>query len=418
MAGGVALNCVANSRLHREGPFDRIWVQPAAGDAGTALGAALSCGQLGGARRSCAMPDAYLGRGWTDDELEAWLKTARWPYERPASVAGAVAAELAADGIVAWFQGRSEFGPRALGSRSLLAHPGRKDNLDRLNAVKGREEFRPVAPMVLADRAASIFQGPLPSPYMLFVHTVDPAWREKIPAVVHVDGTARVQTVDRSEQPLLAEMLEGLRRAHRVAGGREHQPQHRRAPDGGRPARRTGVLRLRTGGCARPGPVPGAPPGDRAVRVLVVRPDGMGDVLLTGPAVRAIAASGADVTFLAGPHGTGAAALLPGVNRVLEWRAPWIDPEPGAFDPGQVQSLVRRVRQLSPAVAVVFTSFHQSPLPMALALRMAGVPRIAAISEDYPGSLLDVRHPPTGDIPEAERNLVAGPGGRLRAAGR
>jgi ADP-heptose:LPS heptosyltransferase len=141
------------------------------------------------------------------------------------------------------------------------------------------------------------------------------------------------------------------------------------------------------------------------VKVLVVRPDGMGDVLLTGPAVRAVAASGADVTFLAGPHGSAAAALLPGVNRVLEWRAPWIDPEPGAFDPRQVRSLVERVRQLSPAAAVVFTSFHQSPLPMALALRLAGVPRIAAISEDYPGSLLDVRHAPTGDIPEAERNL-------------
>jgi carbamoyltransferase len=206
MAGGVALNCVANSRLHREGPFGRIWIQPAAGDAGTALGAALCLAQPEDGKIS-PMPDAYLGRGWTDDELEAWLQTARWPYERPASVAAAVAAELAADRIVAWFQGRSEFGPRALGSRSLLAHPGRKANLDRLNAVKGREEFRPVAPMVLTDRAADIFDGPLPSPYMLFVHTVDPAWREKIPAVVHVDGTARVQTVDPSEQPLLAEML-------------------------------------------------------------------------------------------------------------------------------------------------------------------------------------------------------------------
>ncbi|HEY0934014.1 MAG TPA: carbamoyltransferase C-terminal domain-containing protein [Trebonia sp.] len=209
MAGGVALNCVANSRLHREGPFERIWVQPAAGDAGTALGAALSVASAGG-EPSAPMPDAYLGRGWTDNELEAWLKTARWPYERPASVAAAAAAELAADRIVAWFQGRSEFGPRALGSRSLLAHPGRKENLDRLNAVKGREEFRPVAPMVLARRAAEIFDGPLPSPYMLFVHTVDPAWRNRIPAVVHVDGTARVQTVDRVQQPLLAEMLESF----------------------------------------------------------------------------------------------------------------------------------------------------------------------------------------------------------------
>ena len=209
MAGGVALNCVANSRLHREGPFDRIWVQPAAGDAGTALGAALSLAASGG-ERAAPMPDAYLGRGWSDSELEDWLKTARWPYERPASVAAAVAAELAADHVIAWFQGRSEFGPRALGSRSLLAHPGRKENLDRLNAVKGREEFRPVAPMVLAERAAEIFHGPLPSPYMLFVHTVDPAWRDRIPAVVHVDGTARVQTVDRAQQPRLAEMLESF----------------------------------------------------------------------------------------------------------------------------------------------------------------------------------------------------------------
>ncbi|HEY2521102.1 MAG TPA: carbamoyltransferase C-terminal domain-containing protein [Streptosporangiaceae bacterium] len=209
MAGGVALNCVANSRLHREGPFDRIWVQPAAGDAGTALGGALhlaaAAGELAG-----PMPGADLGRGWTDDELEAWLRAAAWPFERPASIGDAVAAALAEDRVVAWFQGRSEFGPRALGRRSLLAHPGRKENLDRLNAVKGREEFRPVAPMVLAERAAAIFHGPLPSPYMLFVHDVDPAWRDRVPAVVHVDGTARVQTVDRDAEPLLAEMLDGF----------------------------------------------------------------------------------------------------------------------------------------------------------------------------------------------------------------
>ncbi len=209
MAGGVALNCVANSRLYAEGPFDRIWIQPAAGDAGTALGGALHLaaaeGELAG-----PMPGADLGRGWTDDELEAWLRTAAWPYERPASVADAVGAALAEDRIVAWFQGRSEYGPRALGRRSLLAHPGRKENLERLNAVKGREEFRPVAPMVLAERAAEIFRGPLPSPYMLFVHDVDPVWRDRIPAVVHVDGTARVQTVDRTAEPLLAEMLESF----------------------------------------------------------------------------------------------------------------------------------------------------------------------------------------------------------------
>jgi carbamoyltransferase len=206
MAGGVALNCVANSRLAAQGPFRDIWVQPAAGDAGTALGGALC---LAAERDTVPAPlaDAFLGRGWSEAELAAWLDTAAWPYERPASIAAAVAAELAADRIVAWFQGRSEYGPRALGGRSLLAHPGRRANLDRLNSVKGREEFRPVAPMVLAEEAAGIFRGPLPSPYMLFVHQVDPAWRDLIPAVVHVDGTARVQTVDRASQPLLAGLL-------------------------------------------------------------------------------------------------------------------------------------------------------------------------------------------------------------------
>ncbi|MFF3737489.1 carbamoyltransferase [Streptomyces sp. NPDC002566] len=210
LAGGVALNCVANTRLHRDGPFERIWVQPAAGDAGTALGAALHVAQQKEAVE--AMPTAALGRGWSDAELRAWLKRAAVPYEEPDDIAETVAEELARDGIVAWFQGRSEYGPRALGHRSLLAHPGRAGNLERLNAVKGREEFRPVAPMVLAERAAELFDGPLPSPYMLFVHEVAAGWRERIPAVVHVDGTARVQTVDRAEEPLVARMIEGFER--------------------------------------------------------------------------------------------------------------------------------------------------------------------------------------------------------------
>jgi ADP-heptose:LPS heptosyltransferase len=146
--------------------------------------------------------------------------------------------------------------------------------------------------------------------------------------------------------------------------------------------------------------------------VLAVRPDGMGDVLLTGPAVRALAAGGREVSFLAGPAGTQAAAMLPGVTRVLTASVPWIDPEPAAFEPRQVSALVRALRRLCPAEAVIFTSFHQSALPMALALRMAGVRRVSAISEDYPGSLLDVRHRLTADIPEARRNLsLAGAAG-------
>ncbi|MCG3039107.1 carbamoyltransferase [Streptomyces sp. S1A] len=211
LAGGVALNCVANSRLAAEGPFERVWVQPAAGDAGTALGAAL---HLAAAHDESPppMPGADLGRGWSDEEIEDFLKDAAVPYERPADIAETVAETLAGDGIVAWFQGRAEYGPRALGHRSLLAHPGRAENLDRLNRVKGREEFRPVAPMVAEERAAEIFDGPLPSPYMLFVHDVAKQWRDRIPAVVHVDGTARIQTVNSGDEPLVARMLAAFER--------------------------------------------------------------------------------------------------------------------------------------------------------------------------------------------------------------
>jgi carbamoyltransferase len=212
LAGGVALNCVANTRLFDAGPYDRIWVQPAAGDSGTALGGALHVARAEG-DVTAPMPGADLGRGWSDDEIEAWLVTARVPYERPADVAEAVAECLADNGVVAWFQGRSEYGPRALGRRSLLAHPGHEKNLERLNDVKGREQFRPVAPMVLADRAPALFsRGPLPSPYMLFVHDVAKEWRARIPAVVHVDGTARVQTVDDADEPLVARVLRGFER--------------------------------------------------------------------------------------------------------------------------------------------------------------------------------------------------------------
>jgi carbamoyltransferase len=207
LAGGVALNCVANTRLFADSPYDEVWVQPAAGDAGTALGSALHVAREGGPLTE-PFAGADLGRAWSDAELESWLTRARLPFERPADVAAEVAECLAADGIVAWFQGRSEYGPRALGHRSLLAHPGHERNLERLNDVKGREQFRPVAPMVLERRAAEIFsRGPLPSPYMLFVHDVSPDWRERIPAVVHVDGTARVQTVAEDSEPLVARML-------------------------------------------------------------------------------------------------------------------------------------------------------------------------------------------------------------------
>jgi carbamoyltransferase len=160
-----------------------------------------------------AMRGAALGRAWSDDELGAWLDGAAIAYERPGDVAETVAATLVANGVVAWFQGRSEYGPRALGHRSLLADPRDPANTERLNEVKGREQFRPVAPMVRAERAAELFaDGPIPSPFMLFTHRVRQGWAERIPAVVHVDGTARIQTVDAREEPLVARMLEAFER--------------------------------------------------------------------------------------------------------------------------------------------------------------------------------------------------------------
>jgi ADP-heptose:LPS heptosyltransferase len=142
------------------------------------------------------------------------------------------------------------------------------------------------------------------------------------------------------------------------------------------------------------------------VRALVARLDNLGDVLLAGPAIRAVAARADEVVLLCGPRGRAAADLLPGVDRVLEWRAPWIDPEPDPVDGAALDALVRTVRAGRFDRALIFTSFHQSPLPLALQFRLAGIPWIGGISEDYPGSLLDLRHRPDSDIPETERMLA------------
>lgn len=140
-------------------------------------------------------------------------------------------------------------------------------------------------------------------------------------------------------------------------------------------------------------------------RVLIARLDNIGDVLLAGPCVRAVAEGATSVALLAGPRGSAAAELLPGVDEVAEWSAPWIDPEPPALTPDMVEDVIKQVRDLRPDRAFILTSFHQSPLPLALLLRMAGVPWVGGISEDYPGSLLDLRHRIDGDLPEAERAL-------------
>jgi histidinol-phosphate phosphatase family protein len=154
-----------------------------------------------------------------------------------------------------------------------------------------------------------------------------------------------------------------------------------------------------------------------AANVLAVRPDSAGDVLLMGPALRALAGGAARLTLLCGPQGRSAAELLPGVDEIIEWAVPWIDPRPAVVTPDSIEPVVRRLREAMFDRAVIFTSFHQSPLPTALLLRLAGVGHISAVSEDYPGSLLDVRQRCPGDVSEVERavDLARAAGFRLPA---
>jgi len=213
IAGGVALNCVLNARLRDHGPFRRIWVQPAAGDAGTALGAALwidareRAGDDGTAERRWRMDHAFWGPGFADDEIEEFLRRSKLPYRRLDDVAAETAALLAEDRIIGWFQGRMEFGPRALGARSILASPLHAALQERLNAIKDREDFRPVAPVVLEEEADNWFVDAGRSPFMLFVNDVRPDRADRIPAVRHVDGTARIQTIAREQHPLYHDLL-------------------------------------------------------------------------------------------------------------------------------------------------------------------------------------------------------------------
>jgi carbamoyltransferase len=203
LAGGVALNCSMNGRLRREGPFKNIWVQPASGDDGIAIGAALQLHhQLGGTPRQYVMDHAYLGPHVDNDEIGRILELTKTPHRKSDHIARDTAALLAEGKIVGWYQGAMEFGPRALGSRSILADPTRPDMKDLLNKyVKFREEFRPFAPSVLAEHADAYFEGCTDSPFMLFVYPVRPEKQAEVPAITHINGTARVQTVTREANP-------------------------------------------------------------------------------------------------------------------------------------------------------------------------------------------------------------------------
>ena len=205
MAGGVAFNSVMNGRIFHETPFKRFYVQPAAGDAGCSLGAAFYVwNQLLGNKRSFVMDRAYWGPGFTNEECRAALDDAGLKYETldDGELLPKVAGLIADGAIVGWFNGRMELGPRALGARSFLADPRRADMREILNhKVKLREWFRPLAPSMLEERGAEVFGVEHHDPFMITVIEVADEYKPKIPAVVHVDGTARPQMVNRDANP-------------------------------------------------------------------------------------------------------------------------------------------------------------------------------------------------------------------------
>ena len=213
LAGGVALNCVANGRIVREAGFDNVWIQPAAGDDGIAIG----CAYYGHVAiqkkpRTFVMKSATLGVEYSDDVARRAgnpLLLKRKAFNGPGQSICREAAKLLSEGnVFGWFQGRSEFGPRALGSRSILGDPRRPEMKDILNKrVKFRQAFRPFAPIVLYERAKDIFVGEDESPFMLRAKHVRPEWKDRIPAIVHVDGTARVQTVRREHNERIYDLL-------------------------------------------------------------------------------------------------------------------------------------------------------------------------------------------------------------------
>lgn len=215
LAGGVALNCAMNASLLERTPVRRVFVQPAAGDSGAALGAALYVHARGGGARSWRMEHAYLGPAYADDAVEAVLSEAGARYRRlgPAELIEEAARRLAGGEIVGWFQGRLEWGPRALGHRSILADPRDAAMRERVNAkVKRRELFRPFAPALPWEDAERWFERPHESPFMSLALPVRPERRAEIAAVVHADGTARLQTVREEIEPQFHALLRAFGR--------------------------------------------------------------------------------------------------------------------------------------------------------------------------------------------------------------
>jgi carbamoyltransferase len=215
MAGGCALNGVANARIHRETPFKEHYLQAAASDDGTCLGAAFyAWHNVLKQTRRFHMRHAFWGPGYNDEQVRQVAEKSGFRVQCCADDAELVdvAAGLIADGqVIGWYQGRSEWGPRALGNRSILANPAIPTMKDTINAkIKRRESFRPFAPSVLKERVSTYFEQDVSSPFMMHVVRIRPEWRERLPAVTHVDGTGRLQTVEKDDNPLYYRLIEAL----------------------------------------------------------------------------------------------------------------------------------------------------------------------------------------------------------------
>jgi carbamoyltransferase len=218
IAGGVGLNSVANTRILREAGFDELFVQPAAGDGGGSLGAALwAYNALLGKPRVFRMDHAYWGRPYGPGEIRSFLDSAHIPYQafdNDDQLLDRVVEDLKSGKVIGWYQGRFEWGPRALGDRSILADPGNPDMKDIVNTkIKFREPYRPFAPSVLAERVEDYFELPnatqhYPARYMLYVVPVKEDKKQKLPAITHVDGTGRLQTVFRDQSPRYYNLIE------------------------------------------------------------------------------------------------------------------------------------------------------------------------------------------------------------------
>ncbi|HZQ25954.1 MAG TPA: carbamoyltransferase C-terminal domain-containing protein [Terriglobales bacterium] len=214
MAGGCALNSVANGKLFTKTPFRHTWIQPAAGDEGLAVGAALHTyhSVLKQPRRK-GLKSSYLGPAYSETRIEADLKNAGLRYTKlqREPLLDAVADQIVAGNVVGWFQGRMEWGPRALGNRSIVAHPGLPDMKDVLNArIKHREWFRPFAPSILAEYQDDYFEHGHPSPFMMHVYKIRAERRKELSAVNHVDDTGRLQTVARDENALYYDLIKAF----------------------------------------------------------------------------------------------------------------------------------------------------------------------------------------------------------------